>query len=89
MSRNEHKFLFPLLLLFVLFLFVYRIRRKEAAARNNESDSFPQNRHISPGLECGVGEQLSLLSFDKNLVLREMGNKMRLGYFSLVFDLLS
>lgn len=73
----------------VRFVFVclsnQKERSKEAVPRNNDSDSFPQNRYIPPGLERSVGEQLKKLACflsTKNEVLREMGGVLSVdGFF--------
>lgn len=85
MSVNEHKFLFPLLL-FVLFLFVYRIRKKRSCGKEQWKRFIFTNRYIPSGLERSVGEQLRKLACfrQKNWVLRAPGERKFVGIILLL-----
>lgn len=86
MSVNVHKFLFPLLLLFILFLFVYRIRRIRSCGKEQWKRFIFTNRYIPSGLERSVGEQLRKLACfrRKNWVLGVPGEQKFVGIILLL-----
>lgn len=88
MSVNVHKFLFPLLLLFVLFLFVYRIRRKRSCGREQWKRFIFTNRYIPSGLERSVGEQRRKLACLRRRKLSSSSARWIKVWFGIILLLL-